>query len=97
MKDLVGTWDGTLSFVYLPSHLSVSDALCDPNRKMIEDVVHSAGIPFIDASVPLRAHPDPASLFVIHLTPEGCRLVARYVLDRLATRAVCDGSTHAAA
>jgi len=83
MKNLVSRWGGQLSFVYLPSHVSISDARCDPNRTMIEDVVRSAGIPFIDAGVPLRSHPDPASLFVIHLTPEGCRLVADYVMDQL--------------
>jgi len=85
MKNLVGSWGGQLYFVYLPSHLSISDVRCDPNRTMIEDVVRSAGIPFIDASVPLRSRPDPASLFVIHLTPEGCRLVADYVMNQLPT------------
>ena len=42
MKNLVSRWGGQLSFVHLPSHVSISDARCDPNRTMIPGLIVDA-------------------------------------------------------
>ena len=76
MRGLVERWGGRLYFVYLPTHLSVVDPGCDPERGTIEEIVVSAGIPFIDTTVALNARLDPWSLFVLHLTTEGYHAVA---------------------
>ena len=83
MRALVERWGGRLYFVYLPTHLSVVDPGCDPERGTIEEIVVSAGIPFIDTTVAFKARLDPSSLFVLHLTTEGYRVVADYVVQQL--------------
>jgi hypothetical protein len=83
MRTLAASWRGRLYFAYLPSHLSVLNATCDPNRAAVERIVTSHGIPFIDVGVALRATRAPASLYRVHLTPEGYHVAARYVLEQL--------------
>lgn len=83
MRTLVERWGGRLYFVYLPTHLSVADPSCDPERGMVEQIVVLAGIPFIDTTLAFKARPDPTSLFVLHLTTEGYRVVADYVVPQL--------------
>src|SRR5262249_58938961 len=76
MRGLVERWGGRLYFVYLPTHLSVVDPGCDPERGAIEETVVSAGIPFIDTTGAVQVHREPSSLVLLDLTTEGCARVA---------------------
>jgi hypothetical protein len=69
-----------------PGQLAVShstNGYRKEERGTIEEVVASAGIPFIDTTAAFKARLDPSSLFVLHLTTEGYRVVADYVVQQL--------------
>jgi hypothetical protein len=82
-KELTASWGGRLYFVYLPSNLSVINAACDPNRTMIERIVASVGVPFIDATVGLRAEHGSSIFGRVHLTEKGYEVAARYVAEQI--------------
>ncbi len=90
MRDDVTGWGGTLLFAYLPDRTRFEDSsTANPHRASILAQVQALGIPTVDLSEPLAAHPDPLSLYPFrvesHFTAEGNELVAR-ALEQSITR-----------
>jgi hypothetical protein len=89
-NERVRDWGGRMYFVYLPSQGRYANRVNEKtywHRQEVLDLVRGLNIPLIDAQQVFAAHPDPLSLFphrrLGHYTPEGYRLVAEYIRQRL--------------
>jgi hypothetical protein len=96
----VGSWGGTLCFVYLPSWSSLATPphpteVAIPSEPDIQGrdrvlaVVHDLRLPLIDLSAAFRAERDPLAFFPFrrwgHYNESGNRFVAHAVEDKLKT------------
>ena len=89
-NEYVKDWGGRMYFVYLPGYGRYNRPVDENNfcrRRQVIDLVGGLNIPLIDAQQVFAAHRDPLSLFpnrkLGHYTPEGYRLVANYIRERL--------------
>ncbi len=90
-KKMVARWGGKLYFVYMSPHphnnkYPIEEELL--SREFVIPFVRELNIPLIDLNTELFGiHPDPKSLFPLrvfgHYTPEGYRLVAETISQRL--------------
>jgi len=93
-RDLIGTWDGTMLFVYLPHvrrYFSRSiSATYDPVRTRLFDTLAELGIPYIDMDSTFVGRDNLQELWAYgrrggHFSEEGYEVVANAVLARAAT------------
>lgn len=86
-KRSVGTWGGTLYFVYLPTWDRYGLMMEGGERDDVLAVADRAGLPVVDIHPTFTNRPDPLALFTLrlpgHYTEEGNRLVAEEVLRSL--------------
>lgn len=90
-KSMVESWGGRLYFVYLPSNarfhgLSRFARLSDRIKDSVLKVVRDYSIPIIDLTVIFWAAPSQRTLYDlanIHLSPEGYRVTAEAIAQRI--------------
>lgn len=84
----VSGWGGRLYFVYLPGqarYLGLVGQIAQSGlRTRVLTTVRDLGIPVIDIDAAFSASPMPQNLFQGHFTPEGYRIAAEAILERLA-------------
>jgi hypothetical protein len=90
-KQTVGSWGGTLYFVYLPSWNRYYGAMneCEALRDQVIGSVTHLGIPLVDMHPAFQASKEPAALFALqeltasHYSARGYSLVAHTVVHAL--------------
>lgn len=83
----VASWGGRLYFVYLPGqarYLGLGGQIAQSGlRTRVLATVRDLGIPVIDIHAAFSDSPTPHQLFQGHFTPEGYRIAADAILDRM--------------
>lgn len=83
----VSSWGGRLYFVYLPGearYLGLGGRIAQSGlRTRVLATVRGLGIPVIDIHASFSDSPAPNQLFQGHFTPEGYRIAAEGILNRL--------------
>jgi hypothetical protein len=89
-RTVVGSWGGTLYFVYLPSwdRYRIGAGTAEREHTKVLRLVNALSIPVIDIEAAFHAQPDPLSLFPFrrfgHYNERGNRIVAATILRGLA-------------
>jgi hypothetical protein len=87
-RDAVGSWGGTLHFVYLPAWERFGDpGAASSQRAEVLEMARQLELPTLDLTETFLEHGDPRSLFPLgrpgHYTPEGYAAAARTIALRL--------------
>jgi PAS domain S-box-containing protein len=100
VKEQVGTWGGTLHFVYLPDwsrYSGTEPRISIKQRDAVLALVNELGIPVIDIHTTFQSRKDPVSLFPFrepgHYTEAGHSLVAEHVMRVLTAQLSQSAST----